>query len=707
MKENHTGARQFRDIRKNSPQYNCAGSLFSQRSGVMASQLHRRQVLLFLAAILLPCAALVGLGLRLVVQERELGAVRRGDERRRITRQLRQELVSHLERTALRQVTAQAVNPGLLQASKYDDSTVALVARGSGATIALPWEHDERTADARRLLRQGVFAERVRQAERAEFVEAQPARAADLYRAAGRAATHPVQVGTAQLSFARALAKSGRQSDALAEYRKAIASSPDVVDEHGVPLPLYAASQLLRQGVADAPVWECLQRTFAGERWLSPPALYLLHDLVRIYAEHVSEGESRRAAGSFLQDVTGEITRTEQALALKADFPRLGLTLIHAASARQGDTWVPYGTPAWLVGAAPAVSGEQRVIVAVRLEPTLASLEAGTATSGEITGKIVLMKTTTDADVEPLGSDVPGLVVRFQPAAETTAGKEGNVRSWFYAAALCLVIGVTLFGAYLLWRDVRREVRLAEMRSSFVSAVSHELKTPLTAIRMFAETLRMGRPTDAQTQDEYLDTIVNESERLTRLLNNVLDFTKIEQGTKSYRRAPHSLSEIVRFAVRAMKYSLEQQRFVLHTEIEENMPPALVDRDAIEQAILNLLANAMKYSGDSREVEMRLRSENGMAVIEVADLGIGIEPVEQSRIFERFYRVPGPETDRIPGTGLGLTLVQHIAEAHDGHVTVRSEPGKGSTFALVLPTSRIQESRVGSQGRGTASPPES
>jgi signal transduction histidine kinase len=663
----------------------------------MTSQLHRRQVLLFLAAILLPCAALVFLGLRLVIQERELGAVRLGDERRRITRQLHQELVSRLERTALRQVTAQAVSPGLLQASEYGDSTVALVARASGGTIILPWEYDERPADAERLLREGAFAERVRQAERAEFAEAQPARAVDLYRAAGKAATDPVQVGSARLSLARALTKAGRQNEALAEHRKVVAASPEIVDEHGIPLSLYAASQLLKQGVADAPVWDCLGRALSRERWLPPPTLYLLRDLVRTYAERVSEDDSRRAAASFAQEITNELARTEQALVLKADFPSFGLIPVNAAPARQAGIWVPYGTPAWLVGAAPAVSGEQSVVVAVRLEPTLASLEAGLAASSEITGEIALARTTTDAEVEPLGSDLPGLVVRFQPAADATAGKAGNTRSWFYAAALCLVIGVTLFGAYLLWRDVRREVRLAEMRSSFVSAVSHELKTPLTAIRMFAETLRMNRPADARTREEYLDTIVNESERLTRLLNNVLDFSKIEQGTKSYRRAPHSLAEIVCFAARAMQYSLEQQRFVLQTEAEENMPAALVDRDAIEQAILNLLANAMKYSGDSRDIEMRLRSDDASAVIEVTDHGIGIEPREQSRIFERFYRVPGPETDRIPGTGLGLTLVQHIAEAHGGHVTVRSEPGKGSTFAIVLPT---EEKGLGTRDQG-------
>jgi len=204
----------------------------------------------------------------------------------------------------------------------------------------------------------------------------------------------------------------------------------------------------------------------------------------------------------------------------------------------------------------------------------------------------------------------------------------------------------------------------------------------------------MGRPADAATRDEYLDTIVNESERLTRLLNNVLDFSKIEQGTKKYRMVPQSLAEIVRSAARAMQYPLEQQRFVLRTEVEDNMPPVPVDRDAIEQAILNLLANAVKYSGDSRDIEVRLRSEDGMAVIEVTDRGAGIAPAEQARIFERFYRVPGPENDRIPGTGLGLTLVQHVAEAHDGHVRVESAPGKGSTFGIVLPASRDRGSGI-------------
>jgi len=260
-----------------------------------------------------------------------------------------------------------------------------------------------------------------------------------------------------------------------------------------------------------------------------------------------------------------------------------------------------------------------------------------------------------------------------------------NVRLGFYLFGLFLVISVTLFGAYLLWRDVRREMRLAEMRSRFVAAVSHELKTPLTGIRMFAEMMHMGRPIDPDTQAQYLETIVNESERLTRLLNNVLDFSRIEQGQKTYHREPNDLAEIVQATARTMTYPLEQENFALDVKIENDLPPAYVDRDGIEQAILNLLTNAMKYSGESRDIDLHLRSEDGQAIIEVSDHGIGIEPDEQARIFEQFYRTPSPDNEGIPGTGLGLTLVQHIARAHGGTVTVQSTLGEGSTFSMHLP----------------------
>ncbi len=242
-----------------------------------------------------------------------------------------------------------------------------------------------------------------------------------------------------------------------------------------------------------------------------------------------------------------------------------------------------------------------------------------------------------------------------------------------------------MFGMYLLWRDVRRELALADMRSQFAANVSHELKTPLTAIRMFAEALAMGVKEEPEAQREYLRTIINESERLSRLLNNVLDFSRIEQGTRTYRLESLSLNEVIQAAVQAMAFPLGQKGFDLQVEMEKGIPRVLGDKDALEQAVLNLLHNAVKYSGDNRKILLRLRQADGKACIDVVDFGVGISEEDITRIFGKFFRAPGAENQRIPGTGLGLAIVSHITQAHGGRVEVLSRPGEGSTFTIVLP----------------------
>jgi signal transduction histidine kinase len=284
---------------------------------------------------------------------------------------------------------------------------------------------------------------------------------------------------------------------------------------------------------------------------------------------------------------------------------------------------------------------------------------------------------------DPLSDYLPDLRITFPDGvADEAAGLSPQRSLWGFSFALVALL--TVLGGFLLWRDMRREAHIAELRTQFVSSVSHELKTPLTSIRMFAELLQMREPADPQ-QTRYLDTIVSESERLTRLLNNVLDFSRIERGQKIYSLEPAPLVDVVQAAVRTIQYPLAQQGFALDLEVCEGIPPVAVDRDALQQAILNLLTNAMKYSGKHREIGLRLCAENGTAVIQVSDRGIGIPEHEQSRIFEKFYRVPVPENREIAGTGLGLSLVAHIAHAHGGSVQVNSRPGEGSTFSILLP----------------------
>ena len=268
------------------------------------------------------------------------------------------------------------------------------------------------------------------------------------------------------------------------------------------------------------------------------------------------------------------LERTRQALELQRDFPSLGLGRVPAARGQPQDAWIVYGTPAWLVGAVPSLGGQGPGVVAVSYEAVLASLETAAASSGDIVGELSLISEASSTAV-PLGPAFPGLAADFTAGGDVGQGTARSLRVGFYLFGLFLVISVTLFGAYLLWRDVRRELRLAEMRSRFVSAVSHELKTPLTGIRMFAEMLHVGQPIDPDTQAEYHETILNESERLTRLLNNVLDFSRIERGQKTYHAEPHDLAEIVQSTTRAMTYPLEQQNFALHVKIEDGLPPAL------------------------------------------------------------------------------------------------------------------------------------
>ena len=528
---------------------------------------------------------------------------------------------------------------------------MAIVARLDNNHLVLPWERDRAAEAFRKALAEPEFAARIQRGEQAELVAKQPERAVEAYRQAVGGARHPAQAAHARLLLARVLAKLQRTSHAVAAYRRMLALPPDLVDEHGVPFCLYAAGRLLEAGVDRAEVREKVRDAMARQQGFGAAHAYLVRSLVE------------RLAAKDLEAALGQrLAVLNQAMALQRDFSRLPI--------RRGDAvWAPYGDDLWLVSVAPPLGQVEPVVVAVRARQVCdAPLRAG-----------------ADAAGEPLGDSFPGLKATLDQRVDAALARQFDLRRSFYFAALGLAFAVTLSGGWLVWRDVRRELHMAELRSQFVSSVSHELKTPLTAIRMFAETLRLGRSADPASQQEYLETIVNESERLTRLVDNVLDFSKIEQGKKIYHPRQTSLRDVVDAAARAMQYPLAQQGFRLRVEADAGLPPVQADPDAMEQAVLNLLTNAMKYSGEARDIDLRLHPVNGRAVIQVTDRGVGIAPEEHSRIFDKYYRVATRENRLVPGTGLGLTLVAHTVKAHGGDVTVRSAPGQGSTFEIHLP----------------------
>ena len=242
-----------------------------------------------------------------------------------------------------------------------------------------------------------------------------------------------------------------------------------------------------------------------------------------------------------------------------------------------------------------------------------------------------------------------------------------------------------LAGAVIIYRNVRAQTELARAKSSFVSNVSHELRTPLALIRMFAETLSMGRLKDEEKKQEYYGTIVRESERLTHLVNNILNFSRMEAGKKEYRKQQSDLNDIVRGVLGTYTHHLQRQGFALTTAYSTEPLVATVDGEAVAEALINLLDNAMKYSRDRKEITVRTQRVAGGLVVAIQDQGIGIAREHHRRIFETFYRVPSGLVHETKGSGLGLSLVKHIMDAHEGRVDVESAPGNGSTFRLVFP----------------------
>src|SRR5947209_5810836 len=258
----------------------------------------------------------------------------------------------------------------------------------------------------------------------------------------------------------------------------------------------------------------------------------------------------------------------------------------------------------------------------------------------------------------------------------------------FVHTSFLVLGGLSLFlagGILLTYRNVMKEMALARLKSDFVSNVSHELRTPLSLIRLYAETLEMGRLSSREKYQEYYAIIRKESERLTALINNILDFSRIEAGKKEYDFRETDIGELAHNTLESYRYQIEQHGFAFQEEISGGLPRIRIDREAIARSLLNLVNNALKYSQNEKYLGVKLYRDNGSVKLEVIDHGIGIPPGEQQKIFEKFYRVGNPLVHNTKGSGLGLSLVRHIVRAHGGEVSVESAPGHGSKFIIALP----------------------
>jgi len=272
-----------------------------------------------------------------------------------------------------------------------------------------------------------------------------------------------------------------------------------------------------------------------------------------------------------------------------------------------------------------------------------------------------------------------------------------GIRRRTLVAGLAILGALILASGYFTFRGIRRELAVGRLQSEFVSAVSHEFRTPLTSMRQLSEMLLKGRVISEDRRQQYYDVLSRESERLHRLVEGLLNFGRAEAGVARYHMQAIELGELIRAVVG--EFQREAAPFQVELSLDGAPCPVRGERDMLSLALWNLLDNAMKYSPECRTVWVRLSRNGNRAAIAVRDQGVGIPRHEQGRIFRKFVRGEATMASGVKGKGIGLAMVSHVAKAHGGQVHLLSEVGRGSTFTLLLPV-QDQGSGIGNQGSG-------
>ncbi|MDM7996050.1 MAG: HAMP domain-containing sensor histidine kinase [Acidobacteriota bacterium] len=257
-----------------------------------------------------------------------------------------------------------------------------------------------------------------------------------------------------------------------------------------------------------------------------------------------------------------------------------------------------------------------------------------------------------------------------------------------FIIASMLLIFISLAIILNTWK---RDRQLRKLKEDFISNVSHELKTPLSLIRMFSEMLVMGRAKDEDKKQEYYRVIHSESDRMSRLIANLLDFANLGRGVEFRHFENTSIAQLVTKALEAYRHDIQKEGIQLSLDIDPDVPNSYADPNSITMAFINLLDNSIKYSGEKKKIDIRIQKNNGYVDLSVTDNGVGIPESEQQKIFDKFFRGSDPSVRRVRGSGIGLAITKHVAELHQGEILVKSEPGQGSTFTLRIPIRTVED----------------
>lgn len=537
-------------------------------------------------------------------------------------------------------------------------------------------------------------------AQATEFENTDLTRAAELYRKALTAAQYKNEQASAINGLARVSAKRGFYSESIRYYKILVDKYNSVIDETRYPFSYYALHQLMQFyprisiSIILPEINNILNYINEGVVPITDRTVYLIENLETWY-----------------QSLPEENINNESRIPQQIDLIRKSLKFI----SEEGNIIEQYidskqSKTAAKLGPFNSINGSrngQPFLIILREEDSQSNISGFKVNLNYVKQKFLestnnyvqnsdIVFQILDRDqtlqkgevymsaIREFSSLVPMWRVWLQLKNPESVSQYIVRQQWIYGIAIAFLLFGMILGIVLVLRDMSREQKLTQLRTDFISNITHELKTPLTSIRMFAETMRMGRIKEKSDQQDYLSIIVNESERLTRLINTVLDFSKIEQGEKQYHMHTVNLSKVIENAADAMKYWLKENGFEIIIDTEKDIK-ITGDEDALEQIVLNLLSNAMKYSHNRKEIKIRLYKSDNLIRLEVQDRGLGIPESKQPHIFEKYYRAHSEHNADKGGSGLGLAVVKHIVDAHQGRIELKSKVNEGSTFTIIFP----------------------
>ena len=637
--------------------------------------LPRNLTALFLAVAALAVVALVWLGVRLLEQDRALEAQRLEERREsaadRVVAALEQTLTAEDRKLAdLRPETGRSAAQDVLWIKAGHQGLQAWPERALLYYPALP--------PVREASPQLYLA-----GEKAEFIDRNHERAVETFRALTASADPAVKAG-AQLRLARNLRKLGRYEAALEVYEDLAGSAG--VTLSGAPAELVArrarCAVLEELGRSEQLRLEAqgLYESLRSGRWQLDRASYLhySHPLERWLKTGPSSDTGRQALAGAVDWLWRHWQTTRE-----AEPDSSGRRSLHVQ-----------GTPVTVIWQASfdrleALAAGPRYQQLRWFEPALRALD--------LTGVQVALLDAGDNLVhgpQPAAGSpqtrrvasvtgLPWTVAVSRSDTQADLGQFAQRRRLMLGGLVTLAV-LVVAGSYLIARGVSRELAVARLQSDFVSAVSHEFRTPLTSLHQFTEILVEDDDLPVAERRSFYEALARATRRLTRLVESLLDFGRMEAGARPYRLEPLDAAQFAAAVAAEFRQEVSAQGFLIECHTPAGAVPVRADKDALAQALWNLLDNAVKYSGDSRTVRLEVE-RNEEVIIRVRDQGLGIPASEQKQVLRKFVRGSAAKACGIKGTGIGLTIVRHIVEAHGGRLALESEPGKGSTFTILLP----------------------